>query len=204
MKLTQINLLDDSTSNTSNDEWSADDWQTPNNVAKMMSKLILPSDLNILEPCAGIGQIAQFLPLHAYCNEIKANRYDIGKTKGHKWFNLDFLAVSEWDCRFDLIITNPPFSLCMEFIERSLSLLNIDNPNSRLIFLLPLDWNCPKGRSDKWKHINAHIFAEYRIVGRVAFLDKTGSPQARRQCSDAVFDIRPGKQLSQIMYLDEV
>ncbi|MBE9037652.1 hypothetical protein [aff. Roholtiella sp. LEGE 12411] len=56
-----------------------------------------------------------------------------------------------------MIISNPPFSKCVEFVERSLCLLNPDNPESRILFLLPLDWTGSKERGNAWRKLNAHI-----------------------------------------------
>lgn len=186
-------------------EWTADDWQTPDSVASSMAKLVLPTDRLILEPCAGTGQIVKFLPIdRTIANELNPRRYQHGLNNipAKMWLNQNFLH-DEFPCqgKYDLIITNPPFSLCVEFIERSLKLLNKDNPDARLLFLLPLDWNCPLGRSKDWNDLEAHIYHEYRIKGRVAYLDSTGTPQSRRQCSDAVFDIRPGRRTGAVTYL---
>ena len=61
-----------------------------------------------LEPCAGDGRILNFLTdkgiIMDYC-EIQAG--------------LDFF---EHDGEYDLIFTNPPFSLAQEFIEHALSM----------------------------------------------------------------------------------
>lgn len=189
------------------DEWNSDLWQTPANVASLMSKLILPSDRYILEPCAGTGQIAKFLPVGSYANELLWSRYKQGMQSSPSciWSNEDFLNSDVWECDcFDLIITNPPFSMCVEFIRRSLSLLNPNNPDARLLFLLPLDWNCPIGRATAWSKLDARIHHVYRYKGRVTYLDATGTPQKGRQCSDAVFDIRLGKLGANDTYLEDV
>jgi len=189
------------------DDWNPDDWQTPNEVAGPMSELVKPSDRNILEPCAGTGQIVKYLvnlpnkTIHA--NERSYSRCKQGRLNTPSpfsalWMNLDFLST-DWQVNphrkellYDLIITNPPFSQCVEFIERSLSLLNPNNPEARLLFLLPLDWNCSLERGRHWQRLNAHIHHEHRIMGRVHYLDASGIPQKKRQIYDAVFDIRPG------------
>jgi len=189
-------------------EWSSDDWQTPDEIACLMAKLVNPSDCTILEPCAGSGQIAKFINIDfrfGVALDINHRRVASGRVNVPEWqwekgdFLTDFFVQ-----KYDLIITNPPFSKCVEFIKRSLTLLNPDNPDARLLFLLPLDWNCPKGRAEVWRSLDAHIHHVYRIKGRVAYLDGLGVPQKGRQCSDAVFDIRPGKLLSSDSYLDEV
>lgn len=185
-------------------DWTADDWQTPDNVAQSMANLVTQADDLILEPCAGNGQIVKFLPSdRVVANELNQRRYQNGSTTPAKaWLNQDFLTTEiPHQGEYDLVITNPPFSLCCEFIAKGLAVLNKDNPEARLLFLLPLDWNCPLGRSRDWSSLDAHIYHEYRIKGRVAYLDHTGTPQSRRQCSDAVFDIRPGKKQGAVTYL---
>ncbi|MBD6620017.1 methyltransferase [Komarekiella sp. 'clone 1'] len=188
--------------------WTPDDWQTPNEIARLMTQLVIPSDSFILEPAAGTGQIAKYIPhpesRNILCLDINEQRVNLGQHNAPdcNWLVADFLRDEiEPATLFDLIITNPPFSKCVEYIERSLELLNPDNPEARLIFLLPLDWNCSKARGAHWQRLNAHIHKEYRIMGRVAFLDAEGVPRSRRQCCDAVFEIRPGRVDSGVSYL---
>jgi hypothetical protein len=45
-------------------------------------------------------------------------------------------TFEELEHGFDLIVTNPPFSLAIQFIEQGLRLLDKDNPNARLLYLL--------------------------------------------------------------------
>lgn len=183
------------------DNWTPDDWQTPASIAHKMAALLTRQDKHILEPCAGVGQIAGELPDHAIANELNPGRYRVGcdRVPHLTWLNLDFIN-DHIPGQYDVIITNPPFSLACEFIRKGLTLLT-DSPNARLLFLLPLDWNCPQGRAAQWEAMNAHIHHTYRIKGRVAYLDAAGVAQSRRQCSDAVFDIRPGKTGAAVSYL---
>jgi hypothetical protein len=179
-------------------EWCSDDWQTPNEIASLMAKLVRPVDRRILEPSAGKGQIVKYLPeqedREVFCVELNRDRYTYGCSllrPHHYWLHADFLHDQILG-NFDLIIGNPPFSLCVEFVRRSLTLLNPSNPESRILFLLPIDWNCSVERGTMWKNLDAHIHHEYRIMGRVAYLDASGIPQTKRQIYDAVFDVRPG------------
>jgi hypothetical protein len=200
------------------DDFTKDDYETPGWLSLAMSRLVLPTDRLILEPFAGSGQIAKLLPSDRLieCVEIKYSRFLQGKNNAPfaTWVNGDFFNdVSIWGC--DLIITNPPFSLCVEAVAKSLRLLN-DNPNSRLLFLMPLDWNCSQGKSKAWDALDAHIHHIYPIADRVDYL-KEGIPMSKcqkiingvrqfkngkalmnsgRQCYDAVFDIRLGKNHS--------
>jgi hypothetical protein len=187
------------------EDWNADNWETPDSVSSLMARLILETDNLILEPCAGYGQIVKFLPSdRVIANELNNHRYRYGLNNilARNWLNQDFLTSDlPHEGEYDLVITNPPFSLCCDFIAKGLSILNRKNPDARLLFLLPLDWNCPLGRSRDWSSLDAHIYHEYRIRGRVAYLDHSRTPQSRRQCSDAVFDIRPGKKKGAVTYL---
>ncbi|MBD6620943.1 hypothetical protein FNW02_35760 [Komarekiella sp. 'clone 1'] len=193
--------------------WDNDSWETPNNIAQVMSELVLPSDEYILEPCAGTGQIAKNIPhpesCSILCMDINKSRVENGRynVPNCTWLCTDFLRSEiEPYTEFDLVITNPPFSKCMEFIERSLSLLNPNNPSARLLFLMPSDIFQAKSRANAFSKLNAHIHHIYPIVGRVdylingvpaskTFVEKNGKMVRRsgRQTCDAVWDIRPGK-----------
>jgi hypothetical protein len=211
-------------------EWTNDDWETPDDVAKKMAGLIKGDDVLICEPCCGTGQIIKYLPLHTTeltCCEINSERSAKALEKTRYWNYKDTLYTSDflgdiayklnWIGYFDVVITNPPFSKCVQFIERSLELLNPDNPNARLLFLLPVDWMSAKGRAEHWRRLDAHIHHVYLVEGRTDYL-KNGVPASQlpkvckhsgnvilhpinkkpvmmsgRQLSDAVFDIRQGK-----------
>ncbi|WP_193199853.1 hypothetical protein [Nostoc sp. MG11] len=103
--------------------WNTDDWETPDSIAQAMTQLILLSDLYILEPCAGTGQIVKHIA-HPYmrnilCMDINKSRMEKGQRNAPDctWLCTDFLRSEiELATEFDLVITNPPFSKCMEFI----------------------------------------------------------------------------------------
>lgn len=80
---------------------------------------------SILEPAAGQGHITKVLKEYYPNSEIistdliqRENKFDIPIQGG-----VDFLTY-EFGRKFDNIITNPPFNLAQEFIERSLKLSN--------------------------------------------------------------------------------
>ncbi|MBE9038176.1 SAM-dependent DNA methyltransferase [aff. Roholtiella sp. LEGE 12411] len=208
-------------------DWTNDDWETPDNIALFMSQLVCKSDRRILEPCSGSGQIIKFLPKHIDLWAIEINyarvweqikvgglMHQLDRTWDIQHYDFlgkacepDFLKeYKEW-VGFDLVITNPPFSKCMEFIGRSLQMLNFTNPDARLLFLMPSDIFQAKSRSRAFSKLNAHIHHIYPIVGRVDYLingvpasqtyvEKNGKLVRRsgRQTCDAIWDIRPGKQ----------
>jgi hypothetical protein len=243
MKTTGQNDMNQLLSIRSVEEFTSDDYETPDKEAQAIASLVLPTDKNILEPFAGSGQIVKYLPSDRILDvvELKRSRYmQLIKLKNHCFaYNgsfFDFMHGND----YDLIITNPPFSLCMEAISHSLKLLNPDNPTARLLFLMPLDWNCAQSRAKIWNELDAHIHHVYRIPKRVDYLingvpcsktqkvDKDGKPvfktrkatkiengkkvtdiiqtdipemMSGRQCYDAIFDIRLGKENSSTTFL---
>ncbi len=71
-------------------DFTLDDWETPDDVASSMAALVKTSDgrganrlrhRRVLEPAAGSGQIAQFLPTGSLCCEIKPHRVALGNRK---------------------------------------------------------------------------------------------------------------------------
>lgn len=199
------------------EEFTNDDYETPDKEAQAIAGLVLPADINICEPFAGSGQIVKYLPSDRIIDvvEIKRSRYlQLLQLKKHCFsYNGSFF---EFEVKgYDLIITNPPFSLCMEAIAHSLKLLNPDNPTARLLFLIPLDTFSSQARSEKLKNMDAHIHHTHLIPKRIDYLKdgelmskcqktvngipqftKDGKPikNSGRQCYDAVFDIRLGKE----------
>ena len=79
--------------------------------------------LKIWEPACGDGRMSRVLEWHGY--EVFSS--DLREHSGYGVSGIDFLAkdVTEtmgWDARqdIDLIISNPPFSLAKQFIEKAL------------------------------------------------------------------------------------
>ncbi|HEY9299818.1 MAG TPA: class I SAM-dependent methyltransferase [Phormidium sp.] len=182
------------------EEWTTDDWQTPSKESKSIANLIRLDELDILEPAAGTGQLIQFIePLPGRtitAVEIKTGRVNRGKERFSEqrdwvhWINKNFITY-QFQQKFDLILSNIPFSLKMEFIEKSLTLLR---PEGRLLFLMPIDFNCGVENGNRWQQLDCHIHHVYVIHHRVAYLNAQGVPQKGRQVHDAVFDIRLGRQ----------
>ena len=193
-------------------DFTSDDWETPDEVAERMAALIQPSDRRILEPAAGTGCLAKFLPPGTFCCEIKHHRVEVGRRKAPHchWKHYDFFDLAlgltllnelgeSWQgC--DVIITNPPFSKCIEFIEQGLKLLNRNNPNARLLYLLPINFCCSIKRGKAFQSLDCHIHHEHRIMNRVAYI-RDGRPVKRRQIYDAVFSIKPGRNLGAVSFL---
>lgn len=92
----------------------------PKAVQMLLDAISFPVDGKYLEPCVGQGHIAKVIKQNFPQSQLTTidlvDRGYPGTIVG------DFLNT-ELDGLYDAIITNPPFSLASEFIEKSISLL---------------------------------------------------------------------------------
>lgn len=103
-----------------------------------VKKLLLKYPINgseILEPCIGNGNIANAIN-NFYNEERNITGIDIVDRGYPNTIVQDYLTW-ETDKKFDCIITNPPFSLAKEFVEKSMSILN---DNGQLIMFLKIQF----------------------------------------------------------------
>ena len=96
-----------------------------------------------MEPCVGNGNIADTVKKF-YKNETDITGVDIVDRGYPNTIVHDYLTW-ETDEKFDCIITNPPYSLAGEFVEKSMELLNegYDEdglPKSQLIMFLKIQF----------------------------------------------------------------
>lgn len=75
----------------------------------------------ILEPCVGGGHIANYISSIYRSSDITG--IDLAYRGYKDTIVADYLTY-ETDKKYDLIITNPPFSQAQEFIEKSIDLIN--------------------------------------------------------------------------------
>lgn len=106
----------------------------------------------ILEPSAGNGQIIKVLREGGYDNRI-----DAVELRPEERGTLEALADNvtigsffdyEPDCGYDVIMGNPPYSLALDFINKSLELLH---PGGLLIFLLRTNFLESEKRFKWWQ-----------------------------------------------------
>jgi hypothetical protein len=118
-----------------------DAYSTPKWCTEAIAKQIVwGKDATILEPCAGEGAIADVLCRYPHqsvgCMDINP---DCRMGNG-----VDFLTYED-DEIVDFIITNPPFALAQEFVEKALTLANCT------IMLLRLNFLASKTRKEFWE-----------------------------------------------------
>ncbi len=127
-----------------------DAYQTPKWCVDLILKEIdFSSVSSFLEPCKGDGNIYNKIPEHVikvYC-EIKEGG--------------DYLAAGKTFC--DLTMTNPPFSLAIDFLQKS-----ICETRKAVIYLLRLNFLGSQGRKDFWNWYKlSHLFV---LSKRPAFI----------------------------------
>lgn len=100
---------------------------------------VLALEGSILEPACGMGHISKVLKEYYPENEIiSTDLIDRGFGEG----GIDFLN-HDYGRRFDNIITNPPFKLAKEFVEKALTIAN-----DKVIMLMKIQFLESKGRRE--------------------------------------------------------
>ena len=94
---------------------------------------------SILECACGMGHISKVLKEYYPNNEIvSTDKYDYG----YGTPNIDFLTY-DFGRKFDNIITNPPFRVAKEFVERALQL-----SNNKVLMLMKIQFLESQGRKE--------------------------------------------------------
>lgn len=141
-----------SLNNSSGKRKKSDFYETPYSMTRqLLDAEYLPNSI-ILEPACGNKAIVRILHAYGYSTHY----YDISDGK-------DFLEEKE---KFDYIITNPPFSLAYEFIQKAKEVAI-----QKFIFLLPLSYLHGKERYDniwtdnKFPLKRIYVFTRYPMLG---------------------------------------
>jgi len=114
-----------------------DAYSTPTWCAEAICRdLVFPHKSWILEPCSGenaiVNVVERFTGEQMLALDIQ---------RGEDFLEQDMSVYG----RFDMVITNPPFSLAQEFIEKSLTLANC------VVMLLRLNFLASKSRKEFWQ-----------------------------------------------------
>lgn len=110
-----------------------------------VDKLLTKVNLNglIWEPACGNGAICEALKNHGYTNIIATDLYDWGYGQSDKNF------LSEPVTDVDVVITNPPFNLSLEFAYRALEAT--EKKQGKVLMLNRLQWLEGKARGEMYK-----------------------------------------------------
>lgn len=120
---------------TIKNEW--DFYPTPKEpVEKILAEIDFTDVSSFVEPCRGDGVIYDRIACKKDYAEIRENI---------DYFNVDF--------KCDLIVTNPPFSIALDFLEKSL------RESKTVVYLLRLNFLGSQKRQEFWKkNPPSHLF----------------------------------------------
>lgn len=120
------------------DQKSHQFYPTPSAVAEFAASVADIEDHHgVLEPSAGIGGLADYLPkLQTTCIEISSLHCQVLEAKGFKAIEADFLKWAPGQSQADRIVMNPPYSegRWQAHLQAAADMLK---PNGRLVAILP-------------------------------------------------------------------
>ena len=135
-----------------------DFYETPEEVTRGFLFEYFEGDFHvILEPCAGSGKMVKVLRDRFPLARIEANDIWDGSPipYANKRYTLDFLKMSKGDADYDLIFTNPPYSLAEEIITHALK----TRSKATVVMLLRLNFLGSQKRKPFWdKHPVSEIY----------------------------------------------
>jgi hypothetical protein len=135
-----------------------DFYETPEEVTREFLFEYFEGDFHvILEPCAGSGKMVKVLRDRFPLAWIEANDIRDGSPIPYtnKRYTLDFLKMLKDDADYDLIFTNPPYSLAEEIITHALETWS----KATVVMLLRLNFLGSQKRKPFWdKHPVSEIY----------------------------------------------
>jgi hypothetical protein len=157
-----------SANNVSNKRKESDFYETPYSLTRLFLQnytLGYGSHAHILEPACGNDAIVKVLNEYNY--GTSGNRTVVATDLSQ---GVDFLTHDFCPMMFDTIITNPPYSLAMEFIKRAKS-MHETNGVTEIAMLLPLSYLHGKQRYDEiwcdreFPLSEVYVFTRYPLLG---------------------------------------
>ena len=137
--------------------------------------------VNMLEPCVGAGHIANVISDFTQ-NEVEITGLDIVDRGYPNTIVQDFLTWKT-DKKFDTIITNPPFSLAREFIEKGMKLLTKDGQMAMFLKIQFLEGIKRKEFFQKFPPKYIYVFRNRMATWNNGNeLDPKGKPWATTMC----------------------
>jgi len=157
---------------------AADLYPTPVDAVESIMPLIDALDIKtVWEPACGDGRLARVLEYHG----IQVFSSDIREYSGYGVGPLDFLndAYADDVGEIDAIITNPPFSLAREFVEKALEIAPI------VIMLVKQNYWNTKGRVGFFRASQPNMFLP--VTWRLAFLKEERGNSPLMDCAWCVW-----------------
>lgn len=134
---------------------------------------LLPPNALVLEPCCGDGKMVE--PLREFGYEVDGTDLRPEVTGGRG--GLDYLDDTNYfpGDHYDAVITNPPFSIAAEFIQRSLQIAPV------VAMLLKAQYWNTKNRKKLFRETKP--FLELNLTWRPAFLEEERGKSPLMDCA---------------------
>lgn len=163
---------------TTRDRVEDDYYATPYEATKMLLDTI-KFDGNFLEPCIGGGHIAEIIKEYYNSEVFGSDLIDRGYPNTYV---ADFLTHN-FDRKFDNIITNPPYSLAQEFLEKGMKVIN---DNGKIAMFLKIQFLEGAKRREMFKKYPPkyiYVFSKRQNPWRNGSqVDEKGKPWASTMC----------------------
>lgn len=134
---------------------------------------------NFLEPCVGGGHIAEIIKRYYNVEIFGSDLVDRGYPNT---LVADFLT-HKFDRKFDNIITNPPYSLAQEFLEKGMEVVN---DNGKIAMFLKIQFLEGAKRREMFIHYPPkyiYVFSKRQNPWRNGSqVDEKGKPWASTMC----------------------
>lgn len=132
-----------------------------------------------LEPCCGEGHISKVVS--NYYSDVQIDSIDL-VDRGFGTGGIDFLKWNT-DAKYDSIITNPPYALAQEFLEKSFQLLNHDGQIAMFLKIQFLEGQKRKIFFEKFPPKVIYVFSSRQNPWRNgSSVDERGNPWASTMC----------------------
>jgi hypothetical protein len=130
-------------------------YPTPETLARIAVELADIGDADlVLEPSAGQGGLADFLPKgRTTCIEIAPLNCAVLKSKGHNVIEGDFIVWADlkpYETCFDVVVMNPPFSEGRAKLHTEYASTKV-NPGGRLVSILPASFKGKNLLGSTWE-----------------------------------------------------
>jgi len=133
----------------------SDFYETPYSMTRhLLERESFDKTLSVCEPACGDGAMTKVMKEKGFWTKDKVTAYDI---------EIDFLTETK---QYEYIITNPPFSLAFEFVEKAKQVAK-----KKFALLLPLSYLHGKKRYDdiysdrKYGLKTVYVFTRYPMLG---------------------------------------
>lgn len=165
---------------TTRERANYDYYATPYQATEMLLDEVKFSG-NFLEPCVGGGHIADVIKRY-YPNECVYG-IDIVDRGYPNTLVADFLKHDFLDKKFDNVVTNPPFSLAQEFLEKSMEVVNDGGKIAMFLKIQFLEGAKRRDMFKKYPPKYIYVFSKRQNPWRNGSpVDEKGKPWSSTMC----------------------